>query len=298
LKTLKISKLLFLFFTFPGALFAQEQWGFNSSFLASTGNYIDSQILDNQRSLGVRVSAEKNQLWGITAGIQTNLTNTAPITQTSHQTQDNLLISAYAYSPSQAGRWTLQLDAHKLNNTDTTSNTRRVQVLAPKVTWQSYSQPLRASASYAKSNYLNIDTINQFSPTISYGFNNAKDWLEVRRYFIKGLTPSEAYGKTGTNATDIQLTHLFHPTTTLYSPTSVTLGLERGNRIYAVDMVSQVVYNLPMLNYGGESLSATWLIENKSSLTLQLSTTRYHSETFTAHNFKLNTLSTQFMKNW
>jgi hypothetical protein len=81
-------------------------------------------------------------------------------------------------------------------------------------------------------------------------------------------------------------------------PNSLTLGLERGKKVYGVDMQTQTVYNLPMVNEGGESLAATWTLTRQTNLSLQANSTRYYSELVSAHKFKLNTLSAQLATSW
>jgi hypothetical protein len=279
---------------------AQDAWQFNSSITAMTGHYTDSLIMNNQRGLGVRVAGERNKSLGFTVGLQSTRIDMAPMTQVSTQNQDNWLLSGYAHKPSimLPGRWTFQLDAHQVHNDASGSNTSDVRSFAPQVTWLSYTQPLKVDFSYANSHYKNTPAnIHQFSSAIAYGFNDATDWLQVRSYAINNLTTSEALGQSSTRATDFKLTH-FLKTQYKWAPTNVTVGLERGKRIYVVDMASQTVYNLPMLNEGGENIAANWKLSPKTDLNLQFSKTRYYSESVAAHRFTLSTLSAQIATAW
>lgn len=264
-----------------------------------SGHYADSLTMNNQRGLGVRMAGEKSQKWGFTAGLQSTRIDMAPITQVSTQNQDNWLLSGYAHKPSVMlpGRWTLQLDAHQLNNDAPQSNTSSVRAIAPQLTWLSYTQPLKLDLSYASSTYKNTAAIHQLSSAIAYGFNDATDWLQVRSYAINNLTSSEALGQSSTRATDIKLTHFFK-TDVKWIPATVTVGLERGKRIYVVDMATQTVYNLPMLNEGGESIATNWKLTSKTDLNVQFSKTKYYSESVAAHRFTLSTLSAQIATAW
>jgi hypothetical protein len=279
---------------------AQDAWQFNSSITAMTGHYTDSLIMNNQRGLGARISGEKSKSWGFTAGLQSTRIDMAPITQVSTQNQDNWLLSGYAHKPSimLPGRWTFQLDAHQVHNDAPQSNTSDVRSFAPQVTWLSYTQPLKVDFSYASSNYKNTPAaIHQLSSAIAYGFNDATDWLQVRSYAINNLTTSEALGQSSTRAVDFKLTH-FLKTQNKWALSNVTVGLERGKRIYVVDMASQTVYNLPMLNEGGENIAANWKLSTKTDLNLQFSKTRYYSESVATHRFTLGTLSAQIATAW
>ena len=212
--------------------------------------------MSDQKGLGFRMSIEKIQEWGFTIGLQSTQINMKPITGIQTQNQDNRLLSGFTRIPTTnlPGQWLLQFDAHQVTNNAHQSN-NEVDAFSPQIIWTSYTHPLKISASHASSYYPNIATIHQTSIAIAYGFNDAKNWLEIRDYSIKNLTPINAVGRSSTQATDIKLTHILN-SNIIWAPSSVTLGLERGNKIYAVDMTSQVVYNLPMLNDGGENITA------------------------------------------
>ncbi len=267
-----------------------------------SGHYDSAQTMNNQDGLGIKVSGEKDKTWGFTAGLQSTHIDMSRFMPKPTQDQDNWLLSGFTHTPSQTlpGRWTFQLDAHRVTNDATQSISSDVSVFAPQVTWLSYSQPLKLDFSYANSSYKNTAPVQQFSASIAYGFNQAKDWLQVRSYAITNLEPVSALGQSSTRAIDVKLTHILSSHST-FAPQSLTLGIERGERIYVVDMPTQTVYNLPMLNEGGESVAATWKLSPKTDLSLQYSKTRYFSNApaaLSAHHFTLGTLSAQIATAW
>jgi hypothetical protein len=294
-------KLLVLLCIAPSFATAQEAWQISSSITAITGHFADSLTMNNQRGLGVRITGEKNHQWGLTVGLQSTRIDMAPITQVSEQNQDNWLLSGFVHIPTNKlqGLLTFQLDAHEIHNDANQSNTSVVHTIAPQVTWLSYNQPVKVDFSYAKSSYKNTAAIQQFSSAIAYGFNDAKDWLQVRSYAINHLTSSDALGQSNTRATDIKITH-FLSGNLKWAPTTFTVGLERGQRIYLVDMTSQTVYNLPMLNHGGKNIAGSWQLSPRTELNVQFSKTNYSAEPtpLPAHNFTLSTLSAQIATVW
>lgn len=295
-------KLLTLLCAAPAISFAQETWQLGSSVTAVTGHYVNSQTMYNQRGLGVRMLGEKDQNWGFTVGLQSTQIDMTPITQKSTQNQDNWLLSGFVHMlpTNLPGRWTLQVDAYRVNNDASQSASSDVIAVAPKITWFSYYQPLKADFSYASSNYKNTAAIHQFSSAIAYGFNDAKDWLQIRSYAINNLDPTSALGQSSTRAADLKFTHSLNRNVK-WAPAAITLGLERGKRIYEVDMVSQTIYNLPMLNEGGENITASWNLSRKTNLNMQVSKTRYFSDVPTAlsaHHFTLIILSAQLTTAW
>jgi len=264
-----------------------------------TGNYKDSLTMGSQHGSGLRVTGEYNQKWGVTGGLQSTRINMEPITQTATQNQDNWLLSGYVHTPSTRlpGRWTLQLDGHQIHNDDKTGQSDGVRVIAPQITWLSYSQPLKLDLGYASSSYRNTSTVHQLSYGLGFGFNQNQDWIQARGYLINNLDPINTLGQTSTRGAEVKLTHFLRSQTS-WVPSSLTLGLERGKKVHAVDMQTQTVYNLPMVNEGGESIAATWMLTSQTNLSLQANHTKYHSESVSAHNFKLNTLSAQIATAW
>jgi hypothetical protein len=299
LKSNKTTLLFTLICICPGAVIAEDFWQLDSAATTITGHYLDSQTMYNLHGLGIRLSAENNRQWGLSVGLQSTRTNTKPITQTSKQDQDNLLLSGFIYIPSTnaPGRWTFQVDMHQIINDAKQRIGSDVQVIAPQIAWFSYTQPLKMDISYANSTYNNTATIRQLSTSVAFGVNEAKDWLQIRSYFINNLPPSTPLGKTNTNAADIKLTH-FLSNEINWAPNTITLGIERGKRIYVVDMATQAVNNLPMMNEGGENIAAAWNVNNKSKLAFQFSRNRYFSELLTSHRFKLDIFSAQYIKAW
>lgn len=290
-----------MFFLVPSMSNAQDAWQLSSSVTAMTGHYTNSLTMNNQRGLGMRMYGEIDQKWGFTAGVQSTRIDMTPVTQVSTQNQDSWLLSSYVHKPSvmHPGRWTFQFDAHQVNNDAPQSNSSNVRAIAPQLTWLSYTQPLKFDISYASSTYKNTATVRQVSSAFAYGFNDATDWLQVRCYAINNLTKSEALGLSSTRATDIKLTHFFEKNTK-WTPETVTVGLERGERIYVVDMATQSVYNQPMINHGGKNIAASWRLNPKTLLNLQFSKTNYYAEPtpLPSHKLTLSNISAHITTAW
>jgi hypothetical protein len=293
------SKLLAILCIAPSMAIAQDVWQLDSSVTVMTGHYADSLIMNNQHGLGLRMTGEKDQKWGFTAGLQSTRIDMAPL---SSQDQYNWLLSGFLHIPTNKlpGRLTVQLDTHQVQNDAPQSSNSNVLAIATQATWLSYTQPLKVDFSFASSAYKNTAAIHQLSAAFAYGFNDAKDWLQVRGYAIDHLTASTALGQSSTRATDLKLTHFFSGHVK-WAPAAVTLGIERGKRIYVVDMTTQTLYNLPMLNQGAENIAANWKLSPKTDLNLQFSKTRYFADipyAPSAHRFTLSTLSAQLATSW
>ncbi len=266
-----------------------------------TGHYTDSLTMNNQHGTGFRLTGIHNSQWGVTAGLQSTRISMAPITQTSTQDQDNWLLSGHVHIPSTAwpGRWTIQLDAHRVYNDTKTGDSNGVRVIAPQLSWLSYSQPLKLELGYASSHFKDSANATQISPGIGFGFNENQNWFQARAYLTRNLDPTRALGYSSTQGTDFKLTQFLHSSSS-WMPSSVTIGIERGKKFHTVDMLTQTVYNLPMVNEGGENMAAMWKVTPSSDLRVQASKNHYFAEPtpLPAHRFTLSSFSAQLVTAW
>ena len=278
---------------------AQNSWEFNTSLSINSGQFTDPIVLRSQNGQGIRVQGEKNQSWGTATGIHTTRIDMQDNIPVSRQNQDNWMLSGWVHivPTTLTGRWTLQLDAYKTTNDAKETISSDVLTWVPKITWMSNGHPLKLDLSYAQSKYKNIEPIHQISASLAYGFNDAKDWIQVRSYNIDNLNPSQALGYSRTQAFDIKFTHLLGYSSA-WLPASVTLGLERGQRIFTLDVDKQYIYNLPMLNQGGENIAAHWKMAQQTTLHAMLSKNKYRSDQPFNRDFVFTSLGVQISKSW
>ena len=295
------SFMLWLFCLFSVPVLAQAQDGlqFNTAVNAMSGDYNGSLVMKKQHGVGIRLNAEQPNVGGFSVGLQSTHIDMQPLVPKATQDQNNWLLSGYAYAPSTSlsGRFKWQLDVHRVLNDASQGNSDGVTAVVPQLSWVSFDRPLTFDLSYAQSRYPNTRTIHQLSPSVGFGFNNNQNWFQIRGYLIQNLEPSLSMGMSSSHATDFRLTQLFQSPSP-WVPQSVTLGLERGKKIYFVDAVTQTVHNLPMRNDGGESVAAVWRFSQSSQVKVQLQQTHYFSNDYIAHDFTLKTFSAQVGRDW
>ena len=290
---------LFCLFSFPVLAQAQDGLQFNTAVNAMSGDYNGSLVMKKQHGVGIRLNAEQPNVGGFSVGLQSTHIDMQPLVPKATQDQNNWLLSGYAYAPSTSlsGRFKWQLDVHRVLNDASQGNSDGVTAVVPQLSWVSFDRPLTFDLSYAQSRYPNTRTIHQLSPSVGFGFNNNQNWFQIRGYLIQNLEPSLSMGMSSSHATDFRLTQLFQSPSP-WVPQSVTLGLERGKKIYFVDAVTQTVHNLPMRNDGGESVAAVWRFSQSSQVKEQLQQTHYFSNDYIAHDFTLKTFSAQVGRDW
>lgn len=288
-----------LAFTWQAVLFincasAQTTPQLRTSLTWVHGNYQDATLLKQQQGAGIRNDFE-NVTWGATWGLQRTYIDMQPLTQVPQQKQDNWLLSAYTQTNSTylPGAFKVRLDAHSLQ-----TGSSNMRSLAPEITWTSFDLPMQLHASMAISNYSDMADVHQYSGAINWGLNAQQDWVELRGYWIRNLDPQRAEQRSQTMSPQIRWTHLISSQTP-WIPHSLSLTLDGGEKIYHIDMVTQSVYNLPMLSKGGQSLALKWSLSSRSQFSVQLSKTHYDASTGAGLNhFTLNNVSAQSAFNW
>ncbi len=269
---------------FSPPLFA-DTWVLKATPSITSGSYSGSQQRDKISEVGLMISGDYLEQGGVTVGYSNTQVN---MKTTSAIKQDNYVVSGRMnYFPDAlTGRLTLRLDGYTVNNNDATGNTSNVTAYAPQISWLSSDGMLYADLGYAKSRYQNQLNASQFTPTIGFALNGGADWVQIRSYLISGLNPVRAANKSSTTALDANWTHYFAPEST-FAPSTMSLGVSMGEKIYAVDMDAQSVSNLADLSKGGATVGLGWNIAKDTKLFVLAGQTKY-SDVALNNNYKLN----------
>ncbi len=187
-----------------------------------------------------------------------------------------------------AGRLTARLDGHQINNDDSTNESDEVQVVAPQVSYLHESKSFYADLGYAISFYGDSKigngslTVQQWTPTLGFGFNQNYDWLQLRLYDVNVSNPLRAM-RGHTDAVEIKFTHYF-ASQSVWIPSWVTAGGLAGNRMYAVDSDTALVYNLADEQKGGSFLAAQWKLSSQYKATLSSGYDIYETRDYSSGN--------------
>jgi hypothetical protein len=270
---------------------AADTWTLRATPSLMQGSYSGSQTRNKISDTGITLATDYLEQGGVTVGYSNTRVDmkNAPTTN-----QNNVLASGRMnfWPDSLGGRLTARLDAHNI-----TGNINALTAFAPQVSWLSTNNMLYADIGYANSRYKNNGLrINQFTPTVGFGFNEGSDWLQLRSYLIRGLTPALAANKSSTTSLDANWTHFLAPGNAL-KPASVTLGISTGEKIYAVDMDAQSVANLADLGKGSANLAAAWNINKNTKFFALLGQSRY-TDVALNNNYKLNVLYGNLSVSW
>jgi hypothetical protein len=237
------------------------------------GSYEDSTERDRLQNFGVFLRADYLERGGFTVGVnRTVLNGGAGIEDIS---QSAVFLSGRRnLTPDWAsGQITLRLDGHVVSNDDATGDTDDVRVIAPQISYLNFARTFYADIGFSRSSYgdslINPQAleVDQVTPTLGFGFNEQRDWLQLRGYFISPSAPQRAQNEDETAALEIKWTHW--PTTpSLLNVDNYRVAVLAGERIYAVDHDAGIIFNLVDLQTGGLSLGAEWAPSERNRILL------------------------------
>jgi len=269
---------------FAGFMSMQQQaqagegdWSVKTDVQALYGNYSGSASRSSLASGGVILSSDYLEKGGFS--LATNYTRLAFKTGSNINQQGYYANVRYNLNfDALPGPITLRIDGHLINNNDITGNTDNVKAVGPQISFINYAKTFYMDFGYVRSTYKNNLNVNQFTPTLGFGFNGGSDWLQARGFFIKPSNPLRAQNKSSTSAVDVKWSHWFAPGSWHHLEKMQIAGLF-GERIYAVDNDAAAVYNLADIQRGSLSLALQWRLGESVSLMLMAGNEAYINNT-------------------
>jgi len=261
-----------------------ERWFVRSDLQGLMSTYAGAQQRKDLQNFGLFVRADYLDRGGITGGYN----RTALSFEDSSQdiTQDNLFLSGrWHVRPDWArGQVTLRLDGHAISNDDVSNETDDVVVIAPQISYLNYEQTFYADLGFSASSYgdsllipeqLDVD---QLTPTLGFGFNDQRDWLQLRAFLIDVSSPERAQNQEDTAALEVKWTHWATPPG-LLGLDNLRFSVLLGERMFAVDPDAGGVYNLSDLQTGGASIGGEWAVSERSRILLLVGVEQYENQT-------------------
>ncbi|PIQ33326.1 MAG: hypothetical protein CO186_10880 [Zetaproteobacteria bacterium CG_4_9_14_3_um_filter_49_83] len=253
---------------------SENDWLVSTDLTTTYGNYSGSVSRSSLISSGLVLRADYLEKGGFALG--GNYTVLSAKGGANNINQQGAYASGHynLYFDALPGPLTLRLDAHAISNNDLSRNTDNVSVFAPQLSFLNYGKNFYFDLGYAYSTYRNNLKVQQFTPTLGFGFNDGADWIQARTYLIKPSNAARAQNKSSTTALDAKWMHWFTPGSAMMPEKLIVAGLA-GERIYAVDGDAATVYNLTDVQRGSASLGVQWKLSADTSLLLMAGNEAY-----------------------
>ena len=257
---------------------AAGEWTTTVGAQAVYGSYSGSVLRDKITGYGAVVSSDYLERGGFTLGL--NRTDVKMKPGNADIGQNALFASGKLnFTPdSVAGRLTGRMDIHAIDNDDASGDTDGVKAYAPQISYLSHDKSRYFDLGYARSNYRNDLTVDQWTPTAGFALNDGADWVQLRGWFIDPSNSARAQGKGSTSALEAKLTHWFGSNKPL-GLDNVRLSALAGERVYAVDPDAGAVANLSDIQRGGVGVGGEWKFGKSGSVLAILSRDNYRNAT-------------------
>jgi hypothetical protein len=261
---------------------SNNRWFLRGDFQGLVSGYSGSQQRDTFQNFGAFIRADYLDRGGVTVGYNRGMLGFQD--GIPDIDQDSLFLSGRWHTRPDwaAGQLTFRLDGHVISNTDVTNETDDVTVIAPQLSYLNYAQTFYVDIGYSGSSYgdsiLTSETlqIDQWTPTLGFGFNEQRDWLQLRTYLIESSNPQRSQSQEDTAALELKWTH--------WPMSSGLLGLDNfrvstllGERVFAVDPDAGGTYNLADLQTGSASIGGEWVLSEHNRILLLLGFEQYEN---------------------
>ncbi len=243
-------------------VYAGEDWYVSATASAMPGQYSGSVERDNVFSGSLILNADYLDSFSVALAYNNTRINFKDTGFDAFVINQNAFagrVQYHFYADSLGGRITTQLVAHTISNNDATKLTDEVSVAAPKIAYMNYAKDLYMDIEYVQSEYPNNANLKmqQFTPSIGFGFNQNSDWLRVKAYLIKSSDKNLSQGEESLTSLDIKWSHWLAPGAAL-GLNSFFVDVLAGKRIFAVDNDAFTVYNLADVQQGSVLFGLGW----------------------------------------
>ncbi len=257
-------------------------WTFTAIPQYSYTDFKDSPTRNQMHNAGIFISADYLERSGVTFGFsQTELDNISSYADIAQQNY-YASVNKHLTPDGASGKVTLRGDLHFIRNNDSTNETDNVFALQPQISYLSFDKKWYMDLGYAYSEYGSSNRglgqlhVHQITPTLGMGFNQGRDWLQLRYYGINLSNSQRAQNQKNTHALETKWTHYFSGQG--LTPEQIQLGMLFGERLYGVDSDTAGIYNLSDLQNSSLTLGAQWKIARRTTFSTSLGIEEYETQ--------------------
>lgn len=250
-----------------GAAAQADVWHGQLSATGSSGRYDAAVSRDRLSSQGLQAEFAYRDRAELALGYRQTEVDYLVAGPGLQQTEASLRGAWHLYPDAVPGRLSLSAVLVRIDNAD--DPTGQVEVIAPRLSLSDYDQRVRLKLGGARSDYAAGFVVDQ--QDASLGTRIGADWLELgaQRVTVDTAEPLQAYR--------LLWQHAF-PLASAWRPDWAALRLDAGERRYAVEHDSAIVYNLDDTQRGGAGLALHWRPGARLGLLLGLGRERFHND--------------------
>ncbi len=254
--------LLFLSGMLLQGVNADERWYVDAKANAHAGQYSGSSLRDGFYSGGALLNVDYIDIYSFAFAYNNVKIHFKDTGAGAYDVNQDVLSGRFQYNfynDTLAGKVTAQLVMHGVTNSAPVTLSDDIVIIAPKISYTSYGKDLSMGFEYTYSDYAGNRNlvIQQYVPSIGFGFNKNSDWLQFDAYVIQSSNKRLSQGEDTLSAVRIKWQHWFEPST-IFSINNFFIDALAGKRIFAVDNKSFYIYNLEGIQQESVLLGFGW----------------------------------------
>lgn len=245
---------------------AASAWYFSTLTQGVYMNYAGAPNLDHMTGTGLYIMGDYLEEGGFTLGYNQR---EILLTDATGISEDDLYagLRLRYFNDFLSGRFTLHLDAHRIQDLGLTYKDR-INVATARLSFLNHRNTYYADLGYARSNYVAdmamVDDLRVQQWTSSVGVpSGSRDWLQARGYYITHAASNRMAEMNSNRAAELKLTHRFDLREGRGAERLEISGLT-GKRMFAVDPDSADVYSLTDLQRTAVAVGVHWRVSAAS----------------------------------
>lgn len=166
----------------------------------------------------------------------------------------------------------------KLANPDIVEEITGITVVYSQLSFINYKKTFYSDIGFSNSEYDNSSKteVTQITPTISFGWNDSYDWLQLRAYFVELKQTVSAYNDDKFDSLEAKYTHWL-PEDASSQLELVRFTVLSGERVLAVDPDTATVYSIIDIQKNSVSGSAQWKLSTNTKILALLQYVQYQN---------------------
>ncbi len=241
---------------------AGERWYVEAKADADAGQYSGSILRDNFYSGGALLNVDYIDIYSFAFAYNHLRINFKNADADAYDVTQDMFSGRFQYNfynDVLGGKVTAQLVTHGITNSAPAILSGDILIFAPKISYTRYDKSLSAAFEYTRSDYTDRRNlvIQQYAPSIGFGFNEDSDWLQFNAYLIQSSNKLLSQGEDSLLSARIKWQHWFEPST-IFGVNNLYIDVLAGKRIFAVDNESFYIYNLEGVQQESVLLGLGW----------------------------------------
>ncbi len=281
---------------------AGERWYVDAKANTDAGQYSGSKLRDNFYSGGALLNVDYIDIYSFAFAYNHLKINFKDADTGAYDVTQDVFSGRFQYNfynDPLGGKVTAQLVMHGITNSAPATLSDDIVIFAPKISYTSYAKDLSVGFEYTRSDYASKRNlvVQQYVPSIGFGFNNNSDWLQLNAYLIQSSNKLLSQGEDSLVSARVKWQHWFEPST-IFGVNNFFIDALAGERVFAVDNESFYIYNLEGIQQESVLLGLGWRPDEEFYVNVVAGVEKFTDNKTTDNEYYKQYLYISLSKHW